>query len=97
MITRNDFFSITDQYGYPATDFERHVAKCSDLCVNDKCGRPFLCLKNSTGWVEFLDWKNENVVHLKTKREFIRFMKGADLMFKQELLQKKLDKIKEMF
>jgi hypothetical protein len=97
MITRNDFFSITDQYGYPATDFERHVAKCSDLCVNDKCGRPFLCLKNSTGWVEFLDWKNENVVHLKTKREFIRFMKGADLMFKQEWLQKKLDKIKEMF
>ena len=97
MITRSDFFAITDQYGYPATDFEKKSAECSDVEVNDPFGRPFLCLKNSTGNVQFIDWEHETVDIIKTNRELRKFLTGANHIWNKERLKRKIDRINEDF
>jgi hypothetical protein len=97
MIERNNFLAITDQYGYPAPDFERNTAQCSDVCVYDPFGRPFLCLKHSTGNVEFINWEHDRVDIIKTNRELCKFLVGAHRIFKREMLKRKIDRINKDF
>lgn len=97
MIERNNFLAITDQYGYPAPNFERNSAPCSDVCVYDPFGRPFLCLKHSTGNVEFINWEHDRVDIIKTNRELCNFLNGANRIFNRERLKRKIDRINKDF
>ena len=97
MSSRDDFIKITDQYGYPAPNFVRNTDKCSDVCVYDPFGRPFLCLKHSTSNVEFIDWEHENVDIIKTNRELCNFLNGANRIFNRERLKRKIDRINKDF
>lgn len=98
MITKQQFFDITDRYGFPASKFVRDASDNSDALVEHE-NRPLFVWKLNEGITEasYLDWKANKMVSVSTNYQFEELVSKVKLKIKKEFTTKQIKNIQEDF
>ena len=98
MITKQQFFDITDRYGFPASQFVRSASETSDAYI-EYDSQPLFIWKANNGRSEaiYLNWGGKNMMAVYTPYQFEELVANVKLKFKKEFTTKRIKKIQEDF
>ena len=98
MITKQQFFDITDRYGFPASKFVRDASDNSDAYIeyNDQ---PLFIWKENNGRSEaiYLNWGGKNMMSVYTPYQLEELVANVKLKIKKEFTTKRIKNIQEDF